>query len=186
VAPVISGAPAPGWSVRSVTVEPVAVTVRGPLDAVATMTSIATEPIALAGRSADLTTTVDLVTPAGVEVVDGGQVRVVIDIAADRGSRSFGVGLRPTGAVEGRSYAFSVPDVLVTLGGTSAALDVVDPATLSATVPVAALEPGSHTVKVVFKAPSGTSLVAISPASVTVVVTAGSSQTPIPSPTPGP
>jgi len=183
VAPELTGAPAAGWSVRSVTVEPPVVTVRGPLDAVAAMPSIATEPISLAGRRADLTTTVDLVTPAGIEVVDSGTVRVTVVIAADRGSRSFGVGLRPTGAVEGRSYALSVPDVLVTLGGTSAALDAVDPAQLSATVPVGALEAGSHAVKVTFKAPDGTSLVAISPDTVTVVVTATIGPTPTPSPT---
>jgi len=186
VAPDLSGAPAAGWSVRSVTVEPPVVTIRGPLEAVAAMTSIPTVPISLAGRTTDLTATVDLVAPAGVEVIDGAQVRVTVVIAADRGSRSFGVGLRPTGAVEGRTYALSVPDVLVTLGGTSAALDAVDPTKLSASVAVGGLEPGSHAVKVVFKAPDGTSLVAISPATVTVVVAAPSSATPSPSPTPTP
>ena len=44
VAPDLVGAPAAGWSVRSVTVVPAVVTVRGPLDAVAAMTSIATRP----------------------------------------------------------------------------------------------------------------------------------------------
>jgi YbbR domain-containing protein len=172
--------------VRSVTVEPTVVTVRGPLDTVAAMTSIPTAAIPLAGRKADLTTTVDLVVPAGVEVIDGAQVRVTVAIAADRGSRSFGVGLRPTGAVQGLTYALSVPDVLVTLGGTSAALDAVDAAALSATVPVGDLAPGSHDVKVGFKAPAGTSLVAISPPTVTVVVSGPSAATPTPPGTPAP
>ncbi len=184
VAPDLVGAPAAGWSVRSVTVVPAVVTVRGPLDAVAAMTSIATRPIDLDGRTADLTTTVDLVTPADVEVVGAAQVRVTVIIAADRGSRSFGVGLRPTGALPDRSYGFSVPDVLVTLGGTSAALDQVDAAALSATVPVGGLEPGSHVVKVVFVAPDGTNLVAVSPTEVTVLVTAAGGATPSPTPTP--
>jgi YbbR domain-containing protein len=184
VAPDLTGAPETGWSVRSVAVEPLVVTVRGPLDAVAAMTSIATESIPLAGRTADLTTTVGLVTPEGIEVVDGGPVRVVVRIAADRGSRSFGVGLVPTGAAAGLSYALSVPDVLITLGGTSAALDAIDPAKLSATIPVAGLEPGSHVVAVAFKAPAGTSLVAISPASVTVTVAPIASATPTPTPAP--
>jgi YbbR domain-containing protein len=186
VAPDLSGAPAAGWSVRSVTVEPPVVTVRGPLDTVAAMTSVPTDSIPLAGRRADLITNVGLVTPSDVEVVDADQVRVTITIAADRGSRSFGVGLRPTGVVAGRSYALSVPDVLVTLGGTSAALDAIDPAELSATVPVGTLEPGSHPVKVAFKAPTGTSLVAISPATVTVVVTSAAGATPTPTPAPTP
>ena len=186
VAPDLPGSPAPGWSIRSVTVDPVVVTVRGPLDAVAAMTSISTAPIPIAGRKADLTTTVDLVPPEGVEVVDGGRVRVTVVISADRGSRSFGVGLRPTGAVAGRSYALSVPDVLVTLGGTSAALDAVDPTALSATVPVAGLEPGSHVVEVAFRAPDGTSLVAVSPKTVTVVVTDNSGPAPTPTPTASP
>ncbi|MFI5292163.1 MAG: YbbR-like domain-containing protein, partial [Candidatus Limnocylindrales bacterium] len=114
VAPDLTGSPETGWSVRSVSVEPLVVTIRGPLDAVTSMTSIATEPIPLAGRTSDLTTTVGLLTPDGIEVVDGGPVRVVVRIVADRGSRSFGVGLLPTGSTAGFSYALSVPDVLVT------------------------------------------------------------------------
>ena len=184
VAPDLTGTPEAGWSVRSVSVKPLVVTIRGPLDAVTAMTSIPTEPIPLAGRTSDLTTTVGLVTPSGIEVVDGGPVRVVVRIAADRGSRSFGVGLLPTGSTAGFSYALSVPDVLVTLGGTSAALDAIDPAKLSATVPVGGLAPGTHTVDVVFKPPDGTTLVAISPASVTVTVApiAAPSATPTPAP----
>ncbi len=184
VAPDLTGAPEAGWSVRSVSVEPLVVTIRGPLDAVTAMTSIPTEPIPLAGRTSDLTTTVGLVTPNGIEVVDGGPVRVVVRIAADRGSRSFGVGLLPTGSTAGFSYALSVPDVLVTLGGTSAALDAIDPAKLSATVPVGGLAPGTHTVDVVFKAPDGTNLVAISPASVTVTVAPIAAPSPTPTPAP--
>jgi hypothetical protein len=94
--------------------------------------------------------------------------------------------LRPTGATAGRTYELSVPDVLVTLGGTSAALDAVDPTELSATVPVGSLEPGSHVVEVAFRAPEGTNLVAISPRSVTVVVTVTSGPTPSPTPTAAP
>ena len=184
VAPDLTGTPEAGWSVRSVSVDPLVVTIRGPLDAVTAMTSIKTEPIPLAGRTSDLTTTVGLVTPPGIDVVDGGPVRVVVRIAADRGSRSFGVGLLPTGSVAGFSYALSVPDVLVTLGGTSAALDAIDPAKLSATVPVGGLAPGAHTVEVVFKAPDGTNLVAISPASVTVTVAPIAAPSPTPTPAP--
>ena len=182
VAPSLSGAPAAGWSVHSVTAQPVVVTVRGPIDAIAAMTAVPTEPIAIGGRRADLTTTVGLVPPSGVEVVDTDRVRVSVAITADRGSRSYGVGLRPTGTVAGRTYALSVPDVLVTLGGTSAALDAVDPTGLSATVPVGDLQPGSHTVEVAFKAPAGTNLVSISPARVTVIVAEASLPTPTPSP----
>ncbi|HEY8167709.1 MAG TPA: CdaR family protein [Candidatus Limnocylindrales bacterium] len=180
VAPALTGAPAAGWSVRSVTVDPVVVTVRGALDAIAAMDSVATARIPLDGRTTDLTTTVDLVAPAGVEIVDAGQANVTVEIAADRGSRSFGVGLRPTGGLDGRTYSLSVPDVLVTLGGTSAALAAVDPAALSASVPVGDLAPGTHTVEVVFREPSGTNLVALTPGSVTVVVSTG------PAPSPGP
>ncbi|MFI5291851.1 MAG: CdaR family protein, partial [Candidatus Limnocylindrales bacterium] len=180
VAPALTGAPAAGWSVRSVTVDPVVVTVRGALDAIAAMDSVATARIPLDGRTTDLTTTVDLVAPAGVEIVDAGQANVTVEIAADRGSRSFGVGLRPTGGLDGRTYSLSVPDVLVTLGGTSAALAAVDPAALSASVPVGDLAPGTHTVEVVFREPSGTNRVALTPGSVTVVVSTG------PAPSPGP
>ncbi len=84
--------------------------------------------------------------------------------------------------------------MLVTLGGTKAALDAVNPSALAATVDVSGLEAGSATRPVRFPPPSGTELISISPNRVTVTVivpptpvpTAVPTQEPTPEPTPEP
>ena len=186
VAPRLTGAPPAGFTVRSVIAVPVAVTARGPLDAMTDLEAVATEAIVLDGRTATFEQTVSLVPPSGVEVVDAPRVKVTVEIVAERGSRAFGVGLALDGARDDRTYRLSVPDVLVTLGGTRAALDAVDAATLRATLDVSGLVIGDTSVAVAVVAPPGTTLVAISPARVTVTVGAGPTSPPGPTPTPGP
>jgi YbbR domain-containing protein len=186
VAPRLTGAPPAGFTVRSVIAVPVAVTARGPLDAMTDLEAVATEAIVLDGRTATFEQTVSLVPPSGVEVVDTPRVKVTVEIVAERGSRAFGVGLALNGARDDRTYRLSVPDVLVTIGGTRAALDAVDAATLRATLDVSGLVIGDTSVAVAVVAPPGTTLVAISPARVTVTVGAGPTSPPGPTPTPGP
>jgi hypothetical protein len=65
-------------------------------------------------------------------------------------------------------------------------LDAVDAATLRATLDVSGLVIGDTSVAVAVVAPPGTTLVAISPARVTVTVGAGPTSPPGPTPTPGP
>lgn len=186
VAPRLTGAPPAGFTVRSVVVAPVALTVRGTLDAIVALEAVATEAITLDGHTASFDRLVPLVPPSGVEVVDGRQVRVSIEIVAERGSRAFGVGLVLSGARADRTYRLSVPDVLVTIGGTRAALDAVDAAVLRATLDVAGLAIGETSVQVGFRPPSGTTLISISPARVTVTSARGATPPPSPTPTPGP
>jgi YbbR domain-containing protein len=81
----------------------------------------------------------------------------------------------------------------VTLGGSVPALNAINARTLSATLDVSSLGIGQHVVAVAFRAPSGTSVVSISPSRVTVTIgtsTASPTATPTsslrPSPSPSP
>jgi YbbR domain-containing protein len=179
VAVSVNGDLAPGYAIREIVVTPAAVTVSGEASVIANMSSIATAPLDLTGRSADLTAQVALAPPRGVSVLGGVKAQVVVRVVAETGSRSFGAGIRLLNARSDREYQLSVPDVLVTLGGTRAALDAVNPAALSATVDVSGLEAGSATLAVRFQAAPGTQLVSISPSRVTVTVTVPA--TPLPS-----
>ncbi len=179
VVPTVTGQLATGYAIRDVTVTPLTATVSGPASAVGSLASVSTAPISVAGRSADLATSVALQPPKGVTVLAPSRVQVRVRVTVETGSRSFGAGVVLTGTRPDRTYTLSVPDVLVTLGGPSSALDVIDPATLYATVSVTGLDSGTFTLPATFSAPTGTSLVAISPSAVQVTIEA-----PAPSPSP--
>ena len=179
IVPTVTGQLATGYAIRDVTVTPLTATVSGPATSVGSLDGVPTAPISVAGRSSDLVTSVALQPPKGVTVLGVSKVQVRVRLTVETGSRSFGAGVVLTGARPDRSYTLSEPDVLVTLGGTSSSLDVIDPATLFVTVNVSGLDSGTFTVPARFSAPAGTTLVAISPSSVQVTITA-----PAPSPSP--
>jgi YbbR domain-containing protein len=180
----LSGAPAAGFSVRSVSVDPAIVTVLGTADLLGPLQVLSTATVPLVGHAADFSATVALQPPDGVSVAGAAQVVVSVHITADRGSRAFSVGLALVGESADRSYVLSAPDVLITLGGTSAALQALDATTLLASLDVAALPVGTSSVAVRFTPPSGMSIVSLSPTSVNVSVTAGPTPPPPPTPTP--
>ena len=66
VKPVISGTPAPGFEVETVTVTPTVVTVEGDADQLSTLVSVNTMPVSINGASSTLTTDADLDLPTGV------------------------------------------------------------------------------------------------------------------------
>jgi YbbR domain-containing protein len=183
VVPSISGMPGTGYAIRDVTVTPATVTVSGSGTTIGSLTSVPTTNIDLTGRTTDLLTSVAVQPPAGVTILGSSKVQVRVRFQAATGSRSFGAGVTLTGARADRSYTLSVPDVLVTLGGSEAALDAVDPSSLAASVDVSRLDVGTFSLTVTFAPPSGTTLVAVSPATVTITV--APPPTPAPSPSPG-
>ncbi len=196
IVPVVTGDLADGYAIQSIAVAPLTATVSGSQSVIGTLTSIQTATIDVTGKSATAVYTVALAPPNNVTVMSGQQVKVTVTVAAESGSRSFGAGLMMIGARSDRLYLLSVPDVLVTLGGTQAALDGIDPAGLAATIDVTGISDGTVTLAVRFAPPTGTTLVAISPARVQVTVsvpatpspspTATPTATPAPTPTPQP
>ncbi|MGH2467211.1 MAG: CdaR family protein [Candidatus Limnocylindrales bacterium] len=188
VIPTLTGSPASGYQIRSATVQPAVVTVSGDAQAIGALQSIATAPLSVSGRTSDLNASIALAPPAGVAVMGPSTVRVSIDIAVQSGSQDFQVGLVLSGTAPERTYSLASPSVTVTLGGSVPALQAIDAASLTATLDVSGLGPGSHLVTVVFRVPGGTSLTAIDPARVTVVVASGPTPTATaaPSPSSGP
>ncbi|HEX8940494.1 MAG TPA: CdaR family protein [Candidatus Limnocylindrales bacterium] len=181
---VVTGTPASGYQVVGVTVEPATVSVSGDANALSPLSRVDTKPVSISGASTSIDQQVQLDLPAGVTAGGAGSVRVRIQLQSQAGTRDFSVGLVPDGARSDRTYAFSTSSVVVTLGGSLAALGAVDPTSFAATASVAGLDPGSHTVPVRVVLPAGLNLVAISPPSVTVTVGLPASPTPTPSPAP--
>lgn len=179
VSPVITGTPAAGFEIASITVDPTVVTVAGDAEQLAALARVDTTPVSTNGASADFTVEVDLAVPVGVVPVDAEQVTVTVQLRAVTGTRSFEVGVALTGARPDLIYAPSTDRILLTLGGSTADLDRLDGATLVGRLDVTGLGVGTSEVGVEITLPGGISLVAVSPDPIEVVISA-----PPPSPTP--
>jgi YbbR domain-containing protein len=80
VVPVLTGAPAAGFRIVAISVEPLIVTVSGEAATIGALESAPTEAISVEGRTTDLEAIVNLDLPDGVTVIGSVQVRVVLTI----------------------------------------------------------------------------------------------------------
>ena len=181
VSPVVTGTPAAGFEVASVTVEPSVVTVEGDADELVELERIDTVAIPVTGLSSDSTVEVALATPTGVIPLDRDTVEVTITLRQVTATRNFDVGLSLVGASSDLVYEPSVDRVIMTVGGSVADLDRLTGATLVAFLDVTGLDPGTSPLAVTADLPAGVAFVGASPATVTVVIRA-----PEPPPTPTP
>ena len=171
VNPIITGTPAAGFEIESVSVAPQVVLVAGDADQLAQLDRVDTAPIPMIGVSSDETVAIGLALPSGVVSVGSDTITVTIKIRAVTGTRTFSAGLRLVGARSDLDYALSIDRVLVTIGGSTADLDRLQGAALVMELDVGGLKPGVQQVPVTATLPAGTTLVAASPTAVTVTVT---------------
>ena len=186
VVPQLTGTPAPGYRVTSVTVDPLVVNVSGEAATVSTLENAPTQPIDLTGRTSDLEAQVGLALPPGLTVSGSGMVSVVLTIAQDTGTQTFGAGVTLQNEQSGLTYTLSSDQVNVTLGGPILALASFDPTTLVATADVAGAGPGDHAFHLTVQVPVGMNLVSIDPADVTITISAPPSPSPSPEALPSP
>lgn len=185
VNPIISGTPAAGFEIESVTVEPQVTLVAGDADQLAELARVDTEPISVLGVSADEVVVVALAPPTGVVAIGDEQISVSIKIRPVTATRTFSAGLRLVGAGSDMSYAVSVGQVLVTIGGSIADLNRLAGAALVMDLDVSGLKAGVNDVPVSANLPAGTTLVTASPETVQVTIGAiGSLTSPAPSAAP--
>ncbi|HEV2005429.1 MAG TPA: CdaR family protein [Candidatus Limnocylindrales bacterium] len=178
VSPVIIGTPAAGFEVASVTVDPVVVQVEGDANDLAGLDRADTVAVSVTGLSADLTTSVVLQLPSGVQALGPGTVSVTVRLRALTGTRTFDAGLILVEARADLVYKLSTDRVLVVIGGSEADLDRLSGATLALTVNVTGLAVGSHQVTPTANLTTGLSLLRVSPSPIIVTIS------PAPSPTP--
>ena len=179
VVPQLTGAPAPGYHITSVSVDPLVVTVSGEAAIVSQLENAQTAPIDVTGRTSDLEAEVSLALPQGATVSSSDKVRVMLSISQETGTQTFGIGIAMSGEQTGLTYTLLPDHANVTLGGPMLGLSSLDPSQLFATVNVADLAPGSHTVTLDFQPPDGLQVVALNPTEITVTV--GAPPTPVPS-----
>lgn len=184
VDPIVTGAPAAGFEIASVTVDPQVALVEGDADQLAKLVSVDTTPIPMTGVSGDHTVEARLALPTGIVAVGDDTIRVAIKVRQVTETRTFSAGLRLVGTRRDLAYDFTTDRVIITVGGSSADLDRLAGSTLLVDLDVTGLGPGTVDVRVTIDLPTGPTLVAASPSIVSVTITAIG--TPSASPGPGP
>lgn len=180
ISPLITGDPAPGFTLVSTTVSPHVVTVEGDIDELDPLVRIDTEPVSIVGLSANETLETTLALPPGVVALDVETVRVTVTLRPVTATRTFEVGLDLIGARADRRYTTSTDRVLITLGGSVADLDRLAGAALQALLDVTDLDPGTTSVAVTTDLPAGIAFVSASPNQVAVTVSIPPSPSPAP------
>ena len=172
IRPLLTGAPAAGFEIGTVTADPSVVTLRGAPEVLAAVGEVLTEPISLSGTNATLRATATLVLPTGARLANPAtsQPTITVEIRETVATRTLILGLLCTGVSPGSACLPQVPQVAVTVRGTVSRLDALDPGTLTPTLDVTGLGPGDHLVTPTLALPSGVSVVTISPISVTVTI----------------
>lgn len=183
ISPVVVGTPAAGFEIASISVDPTVVAVEGDADDLAALERADTSPVSVSGASSDVTVTVPLALPVGVEAPGGDGVTVTVRLRPVTATRTFEAGLILLGARSDRTYTLSTDRVLVTIGGSIADLDRLSGATIVLTLDVTGADTGVIEVVPTANLLTGLSLVSIAPDVVTVTV-AEPGSSPEPSGTP--
>jgi YbbR domain-containing protein len=172
IRPLLTGAPAAGFEVGTVTADPSVVTLRGAPEVLATIAEVLTEPISLAGTNATLQAAGTLALPEGARLADpaAAEPTITVQIREIVAQRTLLLGLVCSGAPSGSACLPRTEQISVTLLGTVTDLDALDVADLTAVLDVAGLGPGDHLVQPEVTLPSGVTLVTMSPISVTVTI----------------
>ncbi len=172
IRPLLTGAPAAGFEVGTVTAEPSVVTLRGAPEVLAAIGEVLTEPISLAGSNATLRAAGRLVLPEGARLADpaASEPTIVVQIRESVGTRTLVLGVVCSGAPSGSACLPRTGQVAATVSGTVSDLDALDPADLTAALDVSGLGPGDHLVQPTVALPDGVTLVTLSPISVTVTI----------------
>ena len=182
VHPVVTGTPAAGFAIASVSVDPLVVAVEGDANDLSGLDLADTAPVTISGASSDVTQIVGLALPNGVQAVGDVSVRVTVKLAPVTATRTFEAGLLLVGARNDRTYALSTDHVLVSIAGSVADLDRLAGSPLTVNLDVTGLDVGAHAVKVSANLVTGLTFVGASPDPITVTIAPAS--TPSPSSTP--
>lgn len=172
IRPLLTGAPAAGFEVGTVSADPSVVTLRGAPEVLAAIGEVLTEPISLSQSDTTLHATGTLVIPDGARLADPADAEpsIVVEIRETIATRTLILGLVCSGEPPGSACLPQVGQAAVTVRGTVSALNALDPADLTLTLDVSGLGPGDHLVQPTLALPSGVTRVTISPISVTVTI----------------
>jgi YbbR domain-containing protein len=178
-----AGAPAAGFALEELAVDPAYVTIVGLPEVLAEIRSVTTEPISIDGLTTDETFEIELQLPDGVTLGDSepSTVTVTATIGPSVSSRTFVVGIVCIGAGDNACLP-ALDQLTITLSGAGDALSGLTASDVTPIVDASGLAPGTYSLTPALTGlPGGVELIEINPGSVSVTI-----QAPEPAPTPAP
>lgn len=170
----LRGAVAPGYWVVGVEMDPFAVTVRGDEKVLATLDRIETQPIDVGDLNATRTQTVGLAVPEGVTLLRSTDVTVTVTVQALTGTRVFSTAVLVSNLAANLTADLDVTNVGVLVAGTVPTLAGLAAEQVVATVDASGRGPGTYTLDVAVRVPTGVSVQTIQPLRVAVTIRARS------------
>lgn len=170
VTPELTGAPAEGYDVVDVQVDPAVITVFGPSSFIAEAATIRTQPIDISDSTEDVVKTVALDLPPEVSVSGGTSVTVTVQIEPAQGRRTLGLTVAVVGLGADVVVSGPLPSVEVSLLGELPTLQGLKPNDVSATLNLTDLGAGTYEVTVTVSAPADVIVASVSPETVQVTL----------------
>jgi YbbR domain-containing protein len=169
ISPQITGAPADGYNVVSVSVNPPVITVRGEQAFIAGTSSVPTKSVDIAGATADVVKTVSLDLASGAEVTGGPPVvTITVKIQAATGLYTFSVPVTVANLGSNVSISGALPSVTVVLFGPLPLLEGLSPNDIPAVIDLSGDDSGDHKKQVNVTPPSGTTVRSVNPTEIVV------------------
>ncbi len=173
VTPSISGEPAPGFNVESISIDPRVVVVTGPLEVLQSIDAVrgvATSEISIADARDDVTRTVEVVVPNGARLQGTGTVRVNVTVSPAQGQFSFRVVPQVRNVADSLAVTQAEP-VTVTLAGDVPTLQGVSAESITVVGDAAGLAAGFHALPLQITPPAGVTVVRVDPAELGIALT---------------
>ena len=166
----VSGTPAPGFRVTSVSISPPAVQVQGSLVSVQQADSIALAPVNVNGARTDIVRSVAIPLPDNLKFVGAERATITVTIEAIESTTRTTVAVTPINVSSSLIAAFDPGSVELLLTGPLPVLNALAPADLVAEVDLAGLGAGTFTVPVRVGVPEGVLVDSVQPETVTVTL----------------
>jgi len=170
VAPVLRGVPSDGFNVTSIGVEPAFVVITGTIEALQSLTTVATDEVDIDGAASDVVRAAKLRLPSGLTVAGSDTVTVRVSVSPAHGEIMLGLTPTITGLEPGLRGELATGLVEVRVAGEIPVLRSLSPTSLTAVVDVSGLREGQHALPVQVTAPPGVQVVGVEPATVTVTI----------------
>jgi YbbR domain-containing protein len=165
----VQGTVADGYNLVSVTVDPPAVPVFGPLEILQATFSVPTQPVDVSGLRSDATRSVRLNLPAALQSTRE-NVTVRVRVVPALGEITIATAPQVTGLGDGLRASVQTSTVNVRLGGELPTLRALQPGSVRASVSASGLGEGVHLLTPTVSAPEGILVVSIDPAQVVVSI----------------
>lgn len=170
VTPLLRGAPADGFDITSVTVDPPYAVLTGTIEALQSLTLVATDEVDIGGATSDVARATELRLPSGLTVLGSDTVTVEISISPAQGEITVGVTPTVEGLEAGLRATLGANLVEVRVAGGVPDLRALSPEGVTAVVDVSGLQEGNHALPVQVTLPPGLQVVSVEPATVLVTI----------------